>query len=887
MGLRDGLTRDDFSAPYPPASGLEREQAEGRESEICQIFNEVVWFSHRIRTKSVEDTMARSRTLAAPSVLVLSLLLSCDGSDPTVPGTVDPPDSQHLLGDQIGPVPGPISDAAPEPGPASEGPEPTLSAAEEPTSDPEESSPSGSFPETSSPSSVGEGLVGTDLLWRNSVNGKNAIWEMDGVSRVASRKLPRVKKQDWTIVGIGDFTGDSKPDIVWRNTANGKNAVWEMDNGARISNRKLPRVEDLSWEIVGVGEMTGDGRTDLVWRNNITALLTIWEMNGLSHGATHLVNLQRLDLTWGVEGVGDLTGDGWNDIIWRSATTGRNEVWEMDGVTYAGIHELESEPDLNWDMVGLGEMTGDGKTDVVWRNSETGKNVLWEMDGLIRVGMHGLGLVRDTEWNIVGLADLVWAAKVEGVELAPKDIALIVGSEKEFLATPFDEEGNVLSGREVRWESSRPSVATVTNEGVVTAVSEGEATISATIEGETATAKVTSYASTEVWLSDYPRIANRIYWETPGKRTYYYDFSPEDKQELDTYFLGAVNGGVFLPDPAENLYADYLLDDDWPRTLLSPTAAKSLYLANIGHSLAMERSGSLGWSLHEYDDLALSALLRPYDQGFYLEEGFRGTSLTGYFLHPIFPQGVLPAPPSVTYSFLTDHDLVRGDRLSTIARVIDWGRAELYHDFGQTAKTHEEHWQYRGAAPVSRILSGTIRLTDPTQTVQSYTPGCGGTTLFLNYLLRAVNIPVLNKPAAGHWGPHFLSEAMVIPHGDHIYTAWMRTWTEGDPIPSEEILISEAQWEEWFGESVPFEDQKKNLSRRMAALVQEYLPDLLLRKRCEDIESGANHQDSEVYNSFLKEYYSVEELEALILWERLDTKIADLGGCALIPPSWR
>ena len=35
-----------------------------------------------------------------------------------------------------------------------------------------------------------------------------------------------VADQNWKVVGTGDFNGDGKSDILWRNTSTGENAIW-------------------------------------------------------------------------------------------------------------------------------------------------------------------------------------------------------------------------------------------------------------------------------------------------------------------------------------------------------------------------------------------------------------------------------------------------------------------------------------------------------------------------------------------------------------------------------------------------------------------------------------------------------------------------------------
>jgi photosystem II stability/assembly factor-like uncharacterized protein len=58
-------------------------------------------------------------------------------------------------------------------------------------------------------------------------------------------------------------------------------------------------------------------------------------------------------------------------------------------------------------------------------------------------------------------------------------------------ATPRDSAGNVLSGRPVTWTSSRPSVATIDSNGVATALAGGMTTLTATIDGKSASVTIT------------------------------------------------------------------------------------------------------------------------------------------------------------------------------------------------------------------------------------------------------------------------------------------------------------------------------------------------------------------------------------------------------------
>lgn len=79
---------------------------------------------------------------------------------------------------------------------------------------------------------------------------------------------------------------------------------------------------------------------------------------------------------------------------------------------------------------------------------------------------------------------------VATVTVSPQLDTLLVGATRSLIAVAKSANDSVLTGRTVTWSSGTPSVATVSNLGVVTAVAAGTATITATSEGKTGTATI-------------------------------------------------------------------------------------------------------------------------------------------------------------------------------------------------------------------------------------------------------------------------------------------------------------------------------------------------------------------------------------------------------------
>ena len=86
------------------------------------------------------------------------------------------------------------------------------------------------------------------------------------------------------------------------------------------------------------------------------------------------------------------------------------------------------------------------------------------------------------------IQDAISTVKVSGVTIDPSSIILNIDASKTLTATVTPENA---ADKSVTWSSSNESVATVTPDGIVTAVAAGEATITAKAGDETATCKIT------------------------------------------------------------------------------------------------------------------------------------------------------------------------------------------------------------------------------------------------------------------------------------------------------------------------------------------------------------------------------------------------------------
>src|SRR2546428_5908571 len=131
-------------------------------------------------------------------------------------------------------------------------------------------------------------------------------------------------------------------------------------------------------------------------------------------------------------------------------------------------------------------------------NPLAGRTVAWgsgspavatvSASGLVTGVTAGAATITATWEGKSGTATItVSTVPVASVTVSPATASVQAGQTVPLAATPKDANGNPLSGRTVTWASSNPAVATVSASGLVTGVTAGAATITATSEGQSGT----------------------------------------------------------------------------------------------------------------------------------------------------------------------------------------------------------------------------------------------------------------------------------------------------------------------------------------------------------------------------------------------------------------
>ncbi len=191
---------------------------------------------------------------------------------------------------------------------------------------------------------------------------------------------------DEKVVGIGDFTGNGTDDVLWYNVNTGDVSEWQLSNGtwaASVDFGGHPGVGGTDpgpgWQVEGVGDFTGNGIDDILWYNAGDNQIDIWELSSNGQWAASVNPGTHPNVGEEVAGIGDFYNNGTDDILWYNVQTGDVDEWQISNGQWAASVDLGSHGS-GWQVAGIGNFFGPNTaSDVLWYNPSTGQTDIWEL----------------------------------------------------------------------------------------------------------------------------------------------------------------------------------------------------------------------------------------------------------------------------------------------------------------------------------------------------------------------------------------------------------------------------------------------------------------------------------------------------------------------------
>lgn len=207
-----------------------------------------------------------------------------------------------------------------------------------------------------------------DVLWRHE-NGTMTNWLAAENGNFVGNYANAAYGVDtgWQVAGTGDFNGDGRDDVLWRN-ADGSITSWQGQfNGSFIGGTVTPI--ETRWQVVGTGDFNGDGRDDILWRHeNGTVTNWLGQADG-SFVGNYAAGVLALENAWQVAGTGDFNGDGRDDVLWLHDNGVLTNWLGQGNGSFAGNYANSAyQTTPQWDVETIGDVNGDGRDDLVWRD---------------------------------------------------------------------------------------------------------------------------------------------------------------------------------------------------------------------------------------------------------------------------------------------------------------------------------------------------------------------------------------------------------------------------------------------------------------------------------------------------------------------------------------
>ena len=400
----------------------------------------------------------------------------------------------------------------------------------------------------------------------------------------------------------------------------------------------------------------------------------------------------------------------------------------------------------------------------------------------------------------------------------------------------------------------------------------------------------------QCWLNHHPSVANAMVYLNINSQNQTFSQWPVTLQDqmygyfdtmvswYDAGWPGTAQPEIFpMPVPLQAPDPDY-------GSSMSLATGTQVYLGQVGAILAGELTAQFPWSIAGYSSSELNLLLNQSVD--YQLQWKPQVSVSGYYWATGFSMS--PANPPFVATFFKGNNLLASTPKQTVALLFQWER-RLFHFYVESGynETFAEQYEYfwgpnTPPVPASYVANGTTYTgpnPTPGYTFEHFTYGCWGTTDFMSSMLKMVNIPVQRVAlVCGHAVPTFPTAAVGMTHGDDPYDRLGVVTPDASlatPAPAD-YLVPIGTWDQMFPAGQSGQACLAHVGIQVANIAIQYGSDMLMNAYCQDQASNAPLAEGQVY-ALLSDYYTVQQLQSMQLWQILEVKQIVTNWCATHP----
>src|SRR5690606_1005178 len=221
-----------------------------------------------------------------------------------------------------------------------------------------------------------------DLLWHSRSQRGIDAWAMQGNRRMAL--IESSAPADGEILATADLDGDGRADFVAADADARKVRAWlSRGDGAPVDEEPIGVLPTANWHLSAVGDLDGNGTDDLLWVDERSSLGSAWRMDG---SAIERRDLWKLPAGHRPFAIASFDGEGKGAIATRDSGGGIHVVRQAVRGGLAAPRKVGSLPGPGWVVAGTTDVDGNGSTDFVLHEPATGGVRIWKMDGATRAG---------------------------------------------------------------------------------------------------------------------------------------------------------------------------------------------------------------------------------------------------------------------------------------------------------------------------------------------------------------------------------------------------------------------------------------------------------------------------------------------------------------------